>query len=53
MIIESELTDSRTGKNVQHGFPALLYQSVHRGLSGYDDTNIAEHMSLDRYNIEV
>jgi len=52
-MIESELTDSRTGKNAQHGFLALLRKSVHSRLSGYDDTNDAEHMPLDRYNIVV
>jgi hypothetical protein len=46
-MIESELTDSRTGKNTQHGPLALLRQSVYSRLAGYDDTNDAERMSVD------
>ncbi len=32
-MIESELTDSRTGKNTQHGLLALLRQSVYSRLA--------------------
>ena len=46
-MIESELTDSRTGKNTRHGLLALLRQSVYSRLAGYDDTNDAERMSVD------
>ncbi len=38
-MIDSELTDSRTGKNTQHGLLALLRQSVYSRLAGYDDRN--------------
>jgi len=46
-MIESELTDSRIGKNTQHGLLALLRQSVYSRLAGYDDTNDAERMPVD------
>ena len=46
-MIESELTDNRTGKNTQHRPLALLRQSVYSRLAGYDDTNDAERMSVD------
>jgi hypothetical protein len=46
-MIDSELTDSRTGKNTQHKLLALLRQSVYSRLAGYDDTNDAERMSVD------
>ena len=46
-MIDSELTDSRTGKNTQHRLLALLRQSVYSRLAGYDDTNDAERMSVD------
>ncbi len=46
-MIESELTDSRTGKNTQHGLLALLRPSVYSRSAGYDNTNDAERMCVD------
>lgn len=46
-MIESELTGSRTGKNTQHEFLALLRQSVYSRLAGYEDANDAERVSVD------
>ena len=45
--IDSELRDIRTGKNAQHGFAALLGQSIYSRLAGYDDTNDAERLCVD------
>jgi hypothetical protein len=42
IMIESKLTDSRTGKNTQHGLLALLRQSVYSRLAGFDDTLIMQ-----------
>ena len=42
-MIESELTDNRTGKNTQHGLLALLRQSIYSRLAGYEDTNCTVH----------
>ena len=46
-MIESELTDYRTGKNIQQGVLALLRQSIYSRLAGYEDTNDAERLSVD------
>ena len=36
-MIESKLTDNRTGKNTQHNITALLRQSIYGRLAGYED----------------
>ncbi len=46
-MIESELTDNRTGKNTQHGCLAMLRQSIYSRLAGYEDTNDAQRLSVD------
>ena len=46
-MIESDLTDNRTGKNTQHGCLAMLRQSIYSRLAGYDDTNDAQRLSVD------
>jgi len=46
-MIESELTDNRTGKNTQHGCLAMLRQSIYSRLAGYEDTNDADRLSVD------
>jgi len=45
--VESQLRDTRTGKNTPHGPAALLRQSVYSRLAGHDNTNDAERLALD------
>ncbi len=42
------LTDTRRGKNSRHGLVGRFRQSVFGRLSGYDDVNDADRLSLDR-----
>ena len=44
---EEALTDSRVGKNKQHGLVALLRQSIYSRLAGYEDVNDAERLCAD------
>ena len=46
-MIESEFYDNRKGKNTQHNITALLRQSTYSRLAGYEDTNDADHVSVD------
>ena len=39
--------DKRTGRNIQHGMPTLLRQSIYSRLAGYEDVNDAELLSVD------
>ena len=46
-MIQSDFCDTRRGKNTQHGFAALLRQSIYSRLGGYEDTNDAERLCVD------
>ena len=43
----SDLVDTRTGQNTQHGLLALLRQALYSRLAGYEDVNDAERLCLD------
>ncbi len=46
-VADGLLTDSRIGKNKQHGLVALLRQSIYSRLAGYEDVNDAERLSVE------
>jgi hypothetical protein len=46
-VADGLLTDSRIGKNKQHGLAALLRQSIYSRLAGYEDVNDAERLAVD------
>jgi len=46
-LVDSGLSDIRTGKNTRHSIAALLRQSVYSRLAGYHDTNDAECLAVD------
>jgi len=46
-LAERMLTETRTGRNVQHELTPLLRQSVYSRLAGYEDTNDAERLAQD------
>ena len=46
-LAEGILTETRTGRNVQHELAPLLRQSVYSRLAGYEDTNDAERLAQD------
>ena len=45
--VSKDLSDGRTGRNVQHALETLLRQSVYSRLAGYEDVNDATRMSKD------
>ena len=46
-LAERMLTETRTGRNVQHELAPLLRQSVYSRLAGYEDTNDAARLAQD------
>ena len=43
----TEMSDKRTGCNIQHDMTNLLHQSVYIRLVGYEDVNDAQRLSVD------
>lgn len=41
------ISDSRSGRNIQHDMTNLLRQSVYSRLAGYEDVNDAQRLSVD------
>jgi len=52
-MIESDFSDTRTGKNTRHCFTALLRQSIYSRLVGYEDINDAYRLCVDPVMREV
>ena len=46
-MVETDFSDTRAGKNTQHGLVGLLRQSVYSRLGGCEDTNDAERLCVD------
>lgn len=46
-LADDVLSDSRTGKNVQHTLTSLLRQAVFSRLAGYEDANDADRLRMD------
>jgi len=47
MMADDVFRDPRRGKNTQHDLTTTLRQAVYSRLSGYEDTNDAERLSVD------
>jgi hypothetical protein len=45
--VPTAISDSRNGRNIQHGMTNLLRQSAYSRLAGYEDINDAQRLSVD------
>ena len=45
--VPPDISDNRTGRNIQHDMTNLLRQSVYSRLAGYEDVNDAQRLSVD------
>lgn len=46
-MADRDLTDTRTGRYIQHHLVPLLGQSIYSRLAGYPDTNDADRLARD------